>query len=124
MATGSATEHAVRTGDHIDIESGIDFECTQDHDIQLFHTGPLGGRIGILVGRNFLVMRVFSQRFGGDAVKALHVEQGFDQSAFMQRHHAGSDAAQTEFCLDFIAYHPVGHEAGDRQRGAAGTGLQ
>ena len=39
------------------------------------------------------MVRVFAQRFGGDAVEALYVEQRFDQATFMQFDHASGDAA-------------------------------
>ena len=60
------------------------------------------------------MMRVFTQRFGGDAVEALYVEQRFDQATFMQFDHAGGDTAETKPGFDFVAHHFVGHETGDR----------
>src|SRR5699024_6708282 len=64
VAAGGAAEYAVRAGEHVHVEAGVDLQRRQHHEVQAVHESPLVGRVGVLGGAHLIV--------AGGAVDGVH----------------------------------------------------
>ena len=123
MTTGSATQYAVRTGQHVNVELRVNFQRAQYYHVETINRCAFRTPVSVLVGADFDVIGVTGQRLRSMAVKALHIQQFADQTFFVQVNHRRGNTAQGEVGANIAATHFVFQETGYRQRCATGTGL-
>ena len=123
VSAGCATHHAIGAGDDIDVKVDVDFQGAEDHHVELVAACRLAAGVGVDVGGDLHVVRVARQRGRCLAVKALGVEQLFDEPLLVQIHQAAGDAAKGEARLHAAALHLLFHKTGAGGGRCAGAGL-
>ena len=123
VTTGSTTQYAVRAGQHVNVELGVNFQRAQYHHVETINRCAFRTPVSVLVGADFDVIGVTGQRLRSMAVKALHIQQFADQTFFVQINHRRGNTTEGEVGANIAATHFVFQETGYRQRCAAGAGL-
>ena len=120
VSAGCATHHAIGAGDDIDVKVDVDFQGTEDHHVELVAACSLAAGVGVDVGGDLHVVRIARQRGRCLAVKALGVEQLFDEPLLVQIHQAAGDARRADADFRRVAHalhlhdvvHLILHQAG------------
>ena len=122
MAADSAADHAIRAGQHVDVEIRVDLQCREDHKVQLIHrrADHVAGVIGCA---DLVVEVVVFQGQRRVQIEALDVQHAVDESLLMHGSDLAGDAAQREAAVDVLIQHFLPQEAGGGQGCAAAAHL-
>ena len=82
MAANGAADHAVGSGQHVDIEIRVDLQCREDHKVQLIHRRA-DHMAGIVGGADLVVKVIVFQGQRRVKVEALHVQNAVNQAFLM-----------------------------------------
>ena len=123
MSALGSGDDSVRAYHHVAVKVYINFQSSQDYEIQLVHICALIEGVRILGSGNLKVIGVFLNGLDGSGIEILGIHQRLDQPFLQKLAHGARNAAYAELHLDSSLLHDLAKGDGGSDGSSAYAGL-